>query len=748
MIVEPTAAVDLEYTKRYGALVAQYSIQDFYDLIVELITNPDDSYHGLFMDRKVPQDGGPVIVELEPHRSDRSSVVVVKDRAAGFSDLASKLKRVGERTSRAGDRGFMARGLKDCAVLGAVTVETIIDGRFDKAQITPAMQLIEWKSNRRHFEPATDEDRKRLGVRKGGNGTMVRVDLEPRVAVPRLETLKRELPWHYALRDIMAEGSPSTVRVGYGGTRLESVTWVAPEADLVHDREYSVPGYAGARYRFRLWKTRQPMEDPPDRRFRRTGVLVKGERGIHGVSFLASELEGDPAGEHYFGRIDCPTIDALAEDYSARLESGVTHPKENPMFLLDPNRRGGLEEKHPFTQALYQEAIEVLKSEFRKHRDAESNRKRQVEARETTDRLKRLAREASRFMREKLEEAGALGLGDSTGTRGFAESGVALYPAFTQLELGTSRAFTVRVAKKLGLPPGTAVKVTLSKCASRALELIGKPIDLEPDPLHDDLMRGSFTLAATAVSGTVQVACQVDSLDSVFSEVQVVAPGPREVEIPDGFAFHHRQYAVRPGTQKKLLVRARFDRPVAQAPSVAYSVSDPTVITLRKRGALELVDGTTYYEGSVVVEGKKLNGRATIAAEIDGRKAHCEVLVVSREEEGIELSFQLVDYPIGKNFRATWNREQPNTLLITTQHESVSRYLGDAGAGYPGQHSEPFRVLLAELISDNVCRRIVQEHARALPTGFDVEKVYALHNQLMREFTPIAHRIQLASPSR
>jgi hypothetical protein len=30
---------------------------------------------------------------------------------------------------------------------------------------------------------------------------------------------------------------------------------------------------------------------------------------------------------------------------------------------------------------------------------------------------------------------------------------------------------------------------------------------------------------------------------------------------------------------------------------------------------------------------------------------------------------------------------------------------------------------------------------------FDSVKVYQLHNQLMREFTPIAHRIQLASPS-
>lgn len=290
--MERGTPVDLEYTKRYGALVAQHSIQDFYDLIVELITNPDDSYHGLFVDGKLARDGGPIVVELESHRGERSSVVTVKDRAAGFTDLATKLKRVGERTSRAGDRGFMARGLKDCAALGHVTVETIVDGRFDKAEITPAMQLIEWKSGRKSGESASDEQRERLGTRRGANGTMVRVDLEPRVSVPRMEKLKRELPWHYALRDVMAEGSASSVKVSYGGSRLEAITWVAPEADIVHDREYTVPGYPDARYRFRLWKAHQPLENPPDSRFRRTGILVKGTRGIHGVSFLAAELGG------------------------------------------------------------------------------------------------------------------------------------------------------------------------------------------------------------------------------------------------------------------------------------------------------------------------------------------------------------------------------------------------------------------------------------------------------------------------
>ncbi|MGQ0431311.1 MAG: hypothetical protein ACT452_02755 [Microthrixaceae bacterium] len=742
--MERKEPVELEYTRRYGALVAQHSIQDLYDLLVELITNCDDSYHGLFTDGTAAQDGGQIVIEIEPHRGDRSSVVTVKDRAAGFADMERKLKRVGERTSREGDRGFMARGLKDCAAIGHVTVETIVDGRHHKAEITPAMQLIEWGGGRKPGQEVTNADRERLGIKRG-NGTVVRVDLEPHQAVPRLETLKRDRPWHFALRDIMAPGSPSSVKVSYAGSRAEPLSWTAPEADLVHDREYAVPGYEAARFRFRLWKAHEPLEDPADKRCRRSGILVQGKRGIHGVSFLAGDLEGDPAAEHYFGRIECSAIDDIAEEFNRQLESGESHSAANPRLVLDPNRRGGLEESHPFTRALYQQPVEVLKAEFKKHRETEKERRREVEAKETTDRLRRLAREASKFMRDKLEEAGALTSGEEVRTASFMKAGVGITPAFTQIPTGATKTFTVRASRELDLPMGTIVKVVLGKAAEQALEVVGEPNDLGPDPVHDDLQRGSFVLRGLRV-GKVQVGCQVDGLDPVFAEVQVVDPAPVDVEIPGDFAFTRKTYMVRPGATKRLLLRARFDHPVAEPPAVKYTAAADSVVKLRQRHSLELVDGTTYYEGAITVEGRQLNGKTVVRAEIEGRSAECTVVVAPRDEEGIELTFELVDYPLGQNYRATWDRDEPNKLQITTQHESISRYLGSADDGYPGQHSEAFRVLLAELISDNVCRRIVAEQLRALPMEIDADKVYVQHNRLMREFTPIAHRVQLASP--
>ena len=127
-------------------------------------------------------------------------------------------------------------------------------------------------------------------------------------------------------------------------------------------------------------------------------------------------------------------------------------------------------------------------------------------------------------------------------------------------------------------------------------------------------------------------------------------------------------------------------------------------------------------------------------------RTEADIKVVSKDDDGVELTFELVPYSLGRNWRALWDRNEPNKLLITTQHESISRYLGSPEDDYPGQHHPPFRVLLAELVADNVCRRIVEERVKVLPHEFDVNRIYLNHSRLMRDFTPLAHKIMLANP--
>jgi len=459
--MKPQSPRPLQYTKRHGQMTAAYSIRDFYDLIEELLTNADDAYHRQFDDGEISEDGGQILLEIEARRGNAQSIVRVRDRAGGFLDLAKKLERVGERTSHSGDRGFMARGLKDCAALGHITIETIVDGHLDKAEITAGFELVPYESNRRGGDIPTKEDRSRLGIQRG-SGTVVEVELASRVKVPIPETLRRELPWHRALRDIMGAKGASKVLLRYSGTESVLLQRMDPDGELIYDREHEVPGYPQCRFRFTLFRAKDSLEDPADSRFRRSGIVIKGRRAIYSCSFISSDLERDPAAAHYFGCLECANIDALAEEWDERRERGENHPDNNPIFILDPNRRGSLAVEHPFVQAIVQLPINVLKEQFEQEQRTRANRHREIESKETTARLKKLAREASRFMRDKLEDLGSITAGDIVDDKSFHRAGIGVSPVYTQFPVGEAKTFFVKVDnRKLNLPPGTLVQLQL-----------------------------------------------------------------------------------------------------------------------------------------------------------------------------------------------------------------------------------------------------------------------------------------------
>ena len=349
-------------------------------------------------------------------------------------------------------------------------------------------------------------------------------------------------------------------------------------------------------------------------------------------------------------------------------------------------------------------------------------------------------------MRDKLEDLGGASPGDVVNNRAFNERGIGVSPVFTQIPIGARKIFTVKVDnKRLDLPSGALLDINFSKAAEDAVELVGQPTVLEIDPSDESILKGSFTLTGVSLSRRVQVGCHVADLSPVFAELQVIPPEPVDRDIPGDFSFHRKEYSVRHGSRRTLLLRARFGTP--DPPPVTVRLARPDVAITRAEGAFELVPDTTYYEASFTMEGRKINGSTLVIATANGRTSEARLRVVEKEEPVVALKFQLVDHDLGTNYRAVWDRQEPNTLLITTSHDSIGRYLGAEAEGYPGQHSDAFRVLLAELISDNVCRRIVEERARAQPHEYDSNTVYLQHNNLMREFTPLAHKIQLASPS-
>jgi hypothetical protein len=95
-----------------------------------------------------------------------------------------------------------------------------------------------------------------------------------------------------------------------------------------------------------------------------------------------------------------------------------------------------------------------------------------------------------------------------------------------------------------------------------------------------------------------------------------------------------------------------------------------------------------------------------------------------------------------KHQRSRWRQ---NVLEIAARHPSLRRYLGSETAGFPGQESKHFRVLVAEIVADALCYKLLADNIRKNPEDYenaDWDQYYADYSKYFSDFLPIAHKLQ------
>ena len=88
-------------------------------------------------------------------------------------------------------------------------------------------------------------------------------------------------------------------------------------------------------------------------------------------------------------------------------------------------------------------------------------------------------------------------------------------------------------------------------------------------------------------------------------------------------------------------------------------------------------------------------------------------------------------------------------MEIAARHPSLKRYLGRKEDAFPGQETKHFNMVLAEIISDALCSKIIERNEEAAPEDYedaDWNWYYSKFSGLMTEFLPIAHKIVLPNP--
>jgi hypothetical protein len=438
--------------------------------------------------------------------------------------------------------------------------------------------------------------------------------------MPLFESIMRDLPWHFALRDLVSEDSSTKVlmkNVNQPSIASEKLRYIPPAGSLVCDEVFEVPGYDGVKASLKIWQSREPFEDTASR-FRRSGILIKAQRAIHECSLLLPEFERDQLAKKYFGRLECPHIDTLLREYDERREQQLAHPPDNPSLLIDPNRQQGLIPEHPFTKALFLIPSERLRALVAKDREMERSKQRHVANEETQNRLDRLARKASDFLKRQLEELEDVSKDDDVDKSAFAKHGVLIFPTYLNVGIGQERVLTYYVRSSLVKDRSKTVTIETD---DDALTVLGSPFELKSHRTKDDRLVGTFTVRGESLKDSVIIRAICEGLPIQEAIASVVDTTIEERVFENPLEFEYDNYRVREGSKRSLELFAKYPEVIAGPTSVTITSSDSAALPIRGSCELVPVAGSNYARGIVTVQGRKLNVKAVVKATANGREA-------------------------------------------------------------------------------------------------------------------------------
>ena len=729
----------LEIEPRYFLQTAGRAMKgDIVRGLVELITNADDSYGEIEFRRL--KTSGEISIYVERRRN-KNTTVTVKDRAEGMEleEMVHKLKRVGGITSKFLEtkgfktRGLMGRGSKECVIFGSLTFKSIKNNVYSELLLKKPAHFIPIDER-----PATEFDRIKLNIPRG-NGTIVILEVDSRFRIPNHKFLVDNLPKYYSLRDIFA--SPQRKLKLHDSSKLKSrndrLVYVAKEGSPVLDEVFEVPGYPKSEARINILKTSERIKAESNSPYWEGGVLIKSNHAIHGVTGFARDIENNPYFEHYFGRIRCPYIDQLAIEYELKEKQGIPHSTANPSRIIDPLRSEGLTADHPFTKALYGEAKRRIKILLKKDEEEATTKTKEIENRKTTKRLKRLATEVSKFIKNRTENLDDIEEENYLDDSDIPSGGIMIIPRGLRIPIGEMKKFYVYV-KPVSQQPERQIELFTE---SKAI-LLNSDVEGLLERSHG-VFHSSFSVMGMDYADNIKIKVSWSGIEK-YVTVSVVKKEEVHPNVKD-FAFEKSKYKVRKGKQKEILILANWPGFVhGEVECQVTSNSEEFIDFTGKKTKLKHAifdDGSEIAMGKLKIFGKKTGGPTILKTILQQQEITTKVFVIPPKELGHDIEIKVVNEPLGEQ-RAVWDG---NLLKIAGNHKSVQRYLGPAPK-FSGQDSIHFRLLLAELIASSVANRILELNSHKNIREFeelDVSSFISKHRRYMNEFLEIAHKIQI-----
>lgn len=724
----------LETSIRYWYQNAQMAVRDVYDALIEIITNSDDRYV------RLKPKCGRIEIEIERKRKEAHSVVIVRDFADGMTldVMKKKIKLIGGRVSgmAEGDRvrGTNSRGAKDVAVLGGVTFESIAteDGKYHKCEITPQGIFVPDNSCPKDAKSF----RQKLKIPEG-SGTVVTIRVNSDVAqVPQHDTLKEKLGQLIVLKDILNSTNREIILHDINKGRSDKIIASRFEGTERVSERFKVPGYEGIEAKLTICRSKTRFDDRTPR-FRRGGILVKSKHAIHEATLFATDLENDPNAQWFYGRLTCDFIDDLWNEFDDRFEKGLGGTPNNPRLIYDPLRKEGLSREHPFIDALFKEALKRLRPLVEEERQRTEKQQAQIESNDTRKRLNALEKAAARFISEnRFTEEASRNADDTVSDSIFEKNGYSLTPPFCQMVVGQSRQFWLNIKQK-AFPEfsiGNSVEIS---CLTNEISASRQFGNLEAHPSRENVLRFVWKVKAEKVTKATAVKVRCGSIVGECA-IEIFADEKDQFSDVTALCFNRRKYSIEIETKKNLWLYAPCSGILEKPTKVEIECSSGEYKITGER-IMQPFPKLGVSKCKVTITVKAPNQKATLTASIPGQK--CSAEVVSLDPAGPAIKIELKDLNYG-NQRYMW---QGNILQIAARHPSLNRYLG-APPSFSGQEDKHYRVLLAEIVAEAVCSRLLSRNANDQPgeySDFDWDAYYAEYCRMMTKFLPIAHETQV-----
>jgi hypothetical protein len=613
----------IEVDPRHLKMQSAQAIRSVVDALVELVTNSDDAY------RQINDPKGKIIIEVTRERGERSGVIVVKDRAGGMTldEMKEKILRYGAFSAGEQTRGFMGRGAKDIVALGRAIFQSMKDDRVYRVELDS-----DFRSSIMKPVKAGKEDYSEHGLRQGKGGMLVILEVKRSHKVPQHDTLIRDLQRHYPLRDIIQRRE---VRLVDGRTEEQTpLRYAPPDGTLFYDEVFNFdPPYQGVSAQLRLFRAEHELSSELQE-----GVIVTDGHAIYQVTRFASDLEEDPVARRFFGRLECPYIRQLQLDFEERRKAGAAPSPENPVDIVDPNRRRGLDrDAHLFVMQLFDWAEEVLRAAVKEVREEEGEKETRVADEETKKRLKALSKAVAEHLKSRVEEE-TLAPRTQEQEAALQEEGVLLNPQFNRITVGETRrlGYTVLSFGEGDDPDHVTVAVS-----GDGLSVDNKKPPLRPQRRNPDRLSAYFEISGVRPTdgAILTVEHSNELIKPICRTIEVVEQEDPYADLPYGLFFEKQNYTVHSNGLRTLrfLARGRRFRGVNWQARDLIQSARPDAIAILRGNALSVEEvAKDIWKGDTQVRGQGVGRSSVITLSVptkDGvETANARVKVVEKEE--------------------------------------------------------------------------------------------------------------------